>query len=147
VERVKVRWIWWVLVILWCIQIFYFTALPVYNDEHTRGFLVRLLTDVFPKDSVGITVIDYLIRKTAHVTVFGILAILFKMAINIERRQGYLLAWALTAFYAGTDEWHQAFVPGRTSSVYDVMIDSAGALIFLLCLFSWNKTKRKFQHN
>jgi VanZ family protein len=139
VEIVKKHWIWWVLVILWCTQIFYFTALPVYNDEHTRGFLVKLLTDVFPKDSIVISVIDYLIRKAAHVTVFGILAVLFKTALHIERPKGYLFAWFLTAFYASTDEWHQSFVPGRTSSVYDVMIDSMGALVFLLCLFLWKK--------
>jgi VanZ family protein len=143
VESVKYRWIWWVLVILWCIQIFYFTALPVYNDEHTRGFLERLLTHVFPKDSFVITVIDYLIRKGAHITVFGVLAVLFKTALHMQRRSSYLFAWLLTAFYAGTDEWHQSFVPSRTSSIYDVMIDSVGALVFLFCLFLWKKRKNQ----
>ena len=81
----KFRWIWWTLVIAWCIQIFYFTALPVYNDEHTRGFLTNILGDIFPKDSSSIGAIDYLIRKAAHVTVFGILAVLFKTALNKRR--------------------------------------------------------------
>jgi VanZ family protein len=143
VESVKYRWIWWILVIIWCIQIFYFTALPVYNDEHTRGFLERLLTDVFSKDSFVISMIDYLIRKGAHVTVFGILAILFKTALNRQRSRSYLYSWLFTVFYASTDEWHQAFVPGRTSSIYDVMIDSTGAFVFLLCLFLWKKRKDK----
>jgi VanZ family protein len=143
VESVKYRWIWWILVIIWCIQIFYFTALPVYNDEHTRGFLERLLTDVFSKDSFVISMIDYLIRKGAHVTVFGILAILFKTALNRQRSRSYLYSWLFTVFYALTDEWHQAFVPGRTSSIYDVMIDSTGAFVFLLCLFLWKKRKDK----
>jgi VanZ family protein len=35
------------------------------------------------------------------------------------------------------------FVPGRTSSVYDVMIDSRGAFVFLLCLFLWKKKKER----
>lgn len=136
----KFRWLWRVLVILWCIQIFYFTALPVYNDEHTRGFLTSLLSDIFPKDSIVIGVLDYLIRKAAHVTVFGILAVLVKKALN-DRQPAYLYAWVFTVLYAATDEWHQSFVAGRTSSVFDVMIDAAGAFLFLLCLFLWKKKK------
>jgi VanZ family protein len=31
-----------------------------------------------------------------------------------------------------TDEWHQSFVPNRTSSVKDVLIDATGALIVLV---------------
>ena len=137
----KFRWIWWTLVIAWCIQIFYFTALPVYNDEHTRGFLTNILGDIFPKDSSSIGVIDYLIRKAAHVTVFGILAVLFKTALN-KRPRAYQFAWLFTAVYAATDEWHQAYVPGRTSSIFDVMIDSIGAFVFLLFLFFWKKRKK-----
>lgn len=95
--------------------------------------------NVFPdKDVIG--VMDYYIRKSAHVTVFGILAVLFKNARNHQKRS-YLYAWLFTAFYAATDEWHQMYVPGRTSSVIDVGIDSAGAFVFLLCLFLWKKIK------
>jgi VanZ family protein len=142
VDIVKLRWFWWVSVILWCIQIFYFTALPVYNDEHTRGFLTKLLSDLTPKDSIVIAVIDYLVRKLAHITVFGILGVLFKTALHNKKR-AYLYSWLFTIFYAGTDEWHQAYVPGRTSSVFDVMYDAAGAFIFLCCLFLWKKRMKK----
>ena len=42
---------------------------------------------------------------------------------------GLFLALALlvAAVYAATDEFHQSFVPGRTASVYDVLIDTSGA--------------------
>ncbi len=43
-----------------------------------------------------------------------------------------LLALALTVLYACSDEWHQRFIPGRTSCVRDVVIDSLGALLALL---------------
>jgi VanZ family protein len=140
---VKSRWFWWALVLLWCIQIFYFTALPVYNDEHTRGFLTRFFTHAFPSIHTGIIdVIDYYIRKLAHITVFGILALLFKTAISNKPRP-YIYAWIFTTLYAGTDEWHQMYVPGRTASIIDVLIDSTGAFIFLFCMFLWKKNKQK----
>ena len=44
-----------------------------------------------------------------------------------------LLAWAWTVVYACTDEIHQLFVPGRSGQLTDVLIDSAGAGMGLLC--------------
>ena len=38
------------------------------------------------------------------------------------------LALMLCVVYALTDEGHQVFVPGRTASLYDVALDSTGAL-------------------
>lgn len=121
---------------------FLFYRLPVYNDEHTRGFLTKLLTDILPQNNkaIWIGVIDYLIRKSAHVTVFGILAILCKKAIEY-RTKPYLYAWIFTAFYAATDEYHQAFVPGRTSSFFDCLYDAAGALAFLAFFFVLTRKK------
>ncbi|MEZ5290496.1 MAG: VanZ family protein [Vicinamibacterales bacterium] len=37
------------------------------------------------------------------------------------------LAWAIAAVYGVTDEWHQAYVPGRTSDIADVAADWLGA--------------------
>jgi VanZ family protein len=42
------------------------------------------------------------------------------------------LAWGLCILYAITDEIHQSFVPGRSSRVLDVGIDTLGALLGLL---------------
>jgi VanZ family protein len=36
-------------------------------------------------------------------------------------------AWALSAAYGVTDEWHQSFVPGRTPDVGDWLADAVGA--------------------
>lgn len=49
--------------------------------------------------------------------------------------------------YACSDEFHQKFVPGRTSSIKDVLIDSfgilSGAIMFSLLKFILNKHKDK----
>ena len=47
--------------------------------------------------------------------------------------------------YAATDEFHQLFVPERTSLVSDVMIDTAGGAVGLLALrvyYIFRKSKR-----
>jgi len=41
-------------------------------------------------------------------------------------------AFLVAVAYAVSDEFHQAFVPGRGSAVSDVVIDSAGAALGLL---------------
>jgi VanZ family protein len=46
-----------------------------------------------------------------------------------------LIAWVACAIFAASDEFHQSFVPSRTASPTDVMIDTCGALAGLLtCL-------------
>jgi VanZ family protein len=38
------------------------------------------------------------------------------------------VAWASAVMVAALDEWNQSFMPGRTSSAKDVLLDSAAAL-------------------
>lgn len=74
---------------------------------------------------------DYVIKKGGHFIGYGLLALsyLYGMGWKKERRW---LAWLLAVFYAATDEFHQSFVAGRNSSMFDVMIfDNLGALAAL----------------
>ena len=44
-------------------------------------------------------------------------------------KHGVVFTLLLCIGYAITDELHQAFVPGRTPKLLDVLIDSSGALL------------------
>lgn len=122
----KTRWFKWLPVIAWCFLIFYFTSSPLATGNSTA----KIIAENTNLPYNGIEMVNVAIRKYAHLTAFGILAILFLRAM-LPCRRTYLLAWAFTTLYAFSDEWHQAFVPGRNASVRDVMLDSMGALIFL----------------
>lgn len=85
------------------------------------------------------------LRKTAHFTEYFILCLLIYLAIKhaFTAKRAILYSWIGAAFYAATDEFHQLFVPFRTATVSDVLIDSAGALLAaLLLLFLASRRKK-----
>jgi VanZ family protein len=90
---------------------------------------------------------DFSIKKTAHFFEYGFLAFVLYHALRGSWRtfQAAIAqkAWALATLYAVTDEFHQWFVPTRTATPRDVVIDSIGttAGLGLLYLLSRNRSK------
>ena len=79
--------------------------------------------------------LDLVLRKTAHMVVFGILFVLVERALRGEGwslRARLVTAWVATLAYAVGDEWHQTFVRGRAGQPSDVAIDMIGATIALV---------------
>lgn len=122
----------------------------VLSAEHTSRFLVPFLRWINPEISlVALIKIQLAIRKLGHLTEYAILAMLLWRAL---RGGGLLATRALVlfmatlmacAFFAMSDEFHQSFVPSRTSSSRDVMIDIGGALIgLLMCWIFMGKVPR-----
>lgn len=84
----------------------------------------------------------HLIRKSAHVTEYAILGLLWYRAIN-KRLRGWNIKTAVAAvlfsfIYASLDELHQAFTSSRSGRPMDVMIDSAGAVIAMAAVWLYN---------
>ena len=72
--------------------------------------------------------------KVAHFAAYGLLGLLLTRAFAGAAWAGYTItaarhAWVTATLYALTDELHQAFVPGRTPSVGDVVADAGGAAL------------------
>lgn len=72
------------------------------------------------------------LRKNAHAIEFLILAILLGMVfksfeMSVKRSIIYILFIVL--LYAVTDEYHQIFVEGRNSKVFDIIVDFIGGCI------------------
>jgi VanZ family protein len=71
--------------------------------------------------------------KTVHVVAYAGLAGLTVRSLFFGTRwsPGHVFSAAslLAILYGISDEWHQAFVPGRSSGVDDVIADAAGALL------------------
>jgi VanZ family protein len=74
---------------------------------------------------------DFIVKKGGHIIGYAILAFLLWRAFDFKEQKVWV-AWFLAILYAITDEFHQSFVPGRHSSIWDVLIfDNLGALISL----------------
>jgi len=77
--------------------------------------------------------IHFLVRKSAHFTEYAILSALWFRALRVHLTSLWRIRWALLGLVISLsvaifDEWHQSFVPSRTSSARDVILDFAGAM-------------------
>lgn len=130
-------WLRYLLVIAWMALIFQLSATP---DLRTVPLAQRfhLLPSVIGLELTNL--LEFVLRKTAHMAAFGVLAWLSFRALAGARPswpKGRLFVASLifTVLYAASDEWHQTFVPTRSGSVRDVAIDTAGAVLALFTLY------------
>ncbi len=89
--------------------------------------------------------VHHLIRKTGHFVGYGLVSVAFfyswrqtliRMAVKHWTlwRRASVLAVLCTLLIAILDEYHQSFLPSRTSSPIDVCIDLGGAIAAQLLL-------------
>jgi VanZ family protein len=139
----------WLPVVLWMGFIFVMST-SLGSAEHTSMIIEPLLRWLNPDISPeNIDLVHTLVRKGGHLTEYAVLALLTLRAVNISLRTVQTGGWykatgialLVAAAYATTDEFHQSFVPGRTASVYDVMIDTSGAFVALTVAAVWRKLR------
>ena len=93
-----------------------------------------------------VDLIHHIFRKIGHLTEYALLALLLWRALRQPQKseRGARrwrwdeagLSLALVFLYAASDELHQVFVATRTALVSDIFIDTSGATIGLLLLWS-----------
>ena len=76
-----------------------------------------------PDLSSGLGAWDTLLRKLAHITIFGVRWLTLARATRWRRP---ILCTVIALLYAISDEVHQSFVDGRHGSPVDVAIDALG---------------------
>jgi VanZ family protein len=131
---------YWVPPILWAAVIFAGST-SVLGAPNTAPILATFLNAVFGHSLAPsqFEMVHYLVRKGGHLCEYAILGALVFRAIRADR-EGWNWRWALAAIvlaalYAASDEWHQSFVPSRTASVWDVLIDTTGATLAQVLFF------------
>jgi VanZ family protein len=119
------------------------------SSEHTSRWLLPLWIKLFgPISPERWYVVHHYIRKTGHFIGYGCVSLGFFEAWRVtlegrwpawRQRSRFAVGLALmsTLLLATWDEWHQSFIPGRTSSALDVLLDFCGALaaqLLLMCV-------------
>ena len=89
-------------------------------------------------------------RKAAHFSVYGILSGLafYSWRASLPGRLRWTFKWsglalALTLLTASFDEFHQSFIPSRTASLQDVLLDMMGAMFVQILIASFTSTQQR----
>ena len=88
--------------------------------------------------------VEFLIRKLTHFVGFGCIALGIYYAWG-KRRYAAWVAIVGTAIIAILDEFRQSFTPGRMMSVQDVLLDTAGAIVFIGVVMLVKKFRNIYQ--
>lgn len=86
---------------------------------------------------------DTLFKKSGHLLGYAMLATAYLRGIHSLGWRAVSIALICVILYAVTDEFHQSFIPGRTSTMVDVGIDTIGGSLGL-SLVTLIPTMRKF---
>jgi VanZ family protein len=136
----------WVPALAWMLLIFAGSS-DVLSAEHTSRFLVPFLLWLDPAISYqSIAAIHLILRKLGHFSEYAVLAALLWRALratfsSVPRRLISAATFLIAAGFAASDEFHQSFVPSRTSTVHDVFIDCIGALAAVLLCALWSRAR------
>ena len=123
----------WFPVIIWLGFVF-FMSTGTFSAENTFSVVGPILNFLLPGlSSDRVETIHWIIRKGAHVFEYFVLGLLLLRAFRANSSSQWRWRWPLFAaigalLWALGDEFHQSFVPGRTASIVDVSIDTAGGV-------------------
>jgi len=122
-----------------------FASSDSFSAGNTSRIIGPLVLWLFPNTTPEtLAVVHFITRKLAHLTEYAILGFLAARAFRSSPRPAihthwFLISFALIVTYALIDEYHQSFVPSRTASIYDSLIDIAGGLTALLIIRRRNR--------
>jgi VanZ family protein len=136
----------WLPAIAWAILIS-LASTDTFSSSHTSKIIIPVLHWLFPHASAeALDRLHFFIRKTAHFTEYFVFSFLLLRAVRGEQR-GWQLRWAIAALaiaagYSALDEFHQSFVPSRTASPWDSLLDTSGAAVAQIVLWLWFRVRR-----
>jgi VanZ family protein len=125
---------YWLPPIVWAAVIL-LASTDLFSGTHTAGVLQQIAMKLFGHRLAPDTAatLNFVMRKTAHLTEYGILSALtfraFRGATKSWNPRWAIGAIVFAAFIASIDEIHQSFVPSRTGTWHDAVLDTAGAAI------------------
>jgi VanZ family protein len=114
---------------------------PYFGADRTSGPLRWLWESVFGRVSnAHWGHIHMLIRKSGHFVGYGLIGLTWLRAWRMTLpRAGFIvdavLALIGTALVASADEFHQTYLPNRTGTPWDVLLDCCGAIVLQLMFY------------
>jgi VanZ family protein len=134
--------IYWLPPLAW--MAFIFPTNGALNTHSTSHIIIPILKWLFPQaDSETIHLLHIAVRKAFHIFNYAFLTFLlyrgFRGRNNIRRPEWLVYAGIIAIGYGALDEFIQTFIPSRTGSLRDWLIDSAGVVVVCGIAFVKNK--------
>ena len=130
---------WWPVALM--VTLIAVSSSPTFGANETSGPLRWLWQAIFgPVTNPQWGFIHFSIRKTGHFTGYGLLGLAWLRAwwLTFPRSRFWsdaVFAVLGTAVIASSDEFHQRFLPNRTGSPWDVLLDCCGAMFMCLVVY------------
>ncbi|MGC9292758.1 MAG: VanZ family protein [Acidobacteriaceae bacterium] len=138
----------WVPAVI-CVLLIGVSSSDAFSSDNTSSVLRPLLERIFGamSDHRWCRLL-FAIRKVGHFFVYGFVSLVFFRAWRMTFRLSHAysavtaslraaaVALLSTLVLSSLDEFHQAFLPKRTGSPFDVLLDMCGAVTCHLILFS-----------
>ena len=133
--------VYWTAPLVW--MGFIFPTNRFLNTNSTSYIILPILKWLLPHaDAATIDLLHIGIRKCVHFFNYAFLTFLlyraFRKGNDIRCQEWVLYEGAIAIGYAAIDEYVQNFIPSRTGSVYDWLIDSVGVIFVCGIIFVKN---------
>ena len=105
-----------------------------FGSAFTKPIIGRILDFIgYGYGASSLTTADFIVRKSAHVFVYAVLAVLWYRAVmkgsRLNMVKAGLTVLLICALWASSDEIHQYLAGGRGAEVSDVILDSTTSAI------------------
>jgi VanZ family protein len=147
-KRTLGHWVYVWLPVVIGIAVIVIESTEFFGADHTSGPLRKLYEALFGHVSnARWENIHHYIRKSGHFIGYGLIGLAWLRAWWMTLpRSSFLpdafLALLGTALVASCDEWHQTFLPNRTGTPWDVLLDCTGAITLQLIVYIFMRTFR-----
>lgn len=129
----------WMLVIISAGFIFYMSACDGNTSAEQSGRVVKVIEEII-NDPVKAKEAEGVVRETAHSAEFFLLGFLLMNALlQTAVRRKELITLVIGFLYACSDEIHQIWIPGRTSELIDLLIDTVGVTVAIAVFYVCEK--------
>jgi VanZ family protein len=130
----------WSPVVVW-IFLIAIESTPYLGADHTSAPLRRIFEFLYgPVGDTRWESLHGLIRKSGHFLGYGLMALAWLRAWRMSFPtlrfwKNVSLATLGTTLVASLDEWHQTFLPNRTGTPRDVLLDCSGAIALQILIY------------
>ena len=143
-KRGSVVWalFWWALAVGWIAVLVWCSGQDGVDSGSLSSSLARALMARMPFLDVSLDTFEHYLRKFAHFGIFALEGFLMRIALYNTRPRTLvngIIASAICAVLAVSNELHQLTAQGRSCSATDMLIDFSGAFLGILAasLICW----------